>query len=155
MLDNEYPGGLKTFLREASVNFQLVPPYLHFTNDAERAIKTYKDHLIAGLSSCDPNFLLYIWDHLIPHANLALNLLRPSCLNPRLLAEAQLNNAFDFNRTPLAPPGTRVIVHETPNNRRTRAPHSVDDGTSDPPLTTTNATAFTSHVLPQNASPKQ
>ena len=106
MLDNECPGGLKTFLREASVKFQLVPPYLHRTNAAERAIQTYKDHLIAGLSSCDPNFPLHLWDRLIPHATLTLNLLRPSRLNPRLSAEAQLNGAFDFNRTPLAPPGT-------------------------------------------------
>ena len=55
MLDNECPGGLKTFLREASVKFQIVPPYLHRTNAAERSIQTYKDHLIASLSSCDPN----------------------------------------------------------------------------------------------------
>ena len=96
-----------------------MPPYLHHTNAAERAIQTYKDHLIAGLSICDPNFPLHLWDRLIPHATLTLNLLRPSCLNPRLLAEAQLNGAFDFNRTPLAPLGTRVIVHDTPDNFRT------------------------------------
>ena len=55
ILDNECPGGLKTFLREASVKFQLVPPYLHHTNATEREIQTYKDHLISGLSSCDTN----------------------------------------------------------------------------------------------------
>ena len=54
ILDNECPGGLKTFLRATSVKFQLVPPYLHLTNAAERAIQTYKDHLIARMSSCDP-----------------------------------------------------------------------------------------------------
>ena len=86
MLDNECPGGLKMFLRKAIVNFQLVPPYLHLTNAAERAIQTYKDHLIAGLSSCDPNFPFHFWDRLIPHATLTLNLLCPSCLNPILLA---------------------------------------------------------------------
>ena len=36
MLDNKCPGGLKTFLREASIKFQLLPPYLHCTNSAER-----------------------------------------------------------------------------------------------------------------------
>ena len=35
MLDNECPNGLKTFLCEASVKFQLMPPYLHRTNSAE------------------------------------------------------------------------------------------------------------------------
>ena len=88
--------------------------------------KRYKDHLIAGLSSYDPNFSLHLWDRLIPHATLTLNLLHPYRINSRLSAEAQLNGAFDFNRTPLAPPGTRVMVHKTPNNRRTWAPHGVD-----------------------------
>ena len=126
MLDNECPGGLKTFLRESSVKFQLVPPYLHCTNAAERAIQTYKDHLNAGLISCEPNFPLHLWDRLIPHATLTLNLLSPSRINPRLSSEAQLNGAFVFNRTPLAPPGTRVVVHETPVKRRTCPPYSVD-----------------------------
>ena len=83
-------------------------------------------HLISVLSSCNPNFPLHLWDRLIPHTTLTLKLLRPSRFNPRLSAESQLNGAFDFNRTPLAPPGTRVIVHETPNNRRTWSPHGVD-----------------------------
>ena len=37
-----------------------------------------------------------------------------------------LNGAFDFNLTSLALPGMRVVVHETPDNRRTSAPHVVD-----------------------------
>ena len=119
MLDNECPGGNKPFLRESSVKFQLVPPYLHHTNAAECAIQTYKDQIISGLSSCEPNFPLHLWDSLIPHATLTLNLLRPSRLNPRLSEEAQLNGAFDFNRTPISPSDTRVVVYETPDNLRT------------------------------------
>ena len=114
------------FLHATSVKFQLVPPYLHRTNSVEQEIQTYKDNFIAGLSSCDPKPPLNLWDHLIPHATLTLNLIRPSHLNPRLSAEAQLNGAFDFNRTQLAPPGTQVIVHKTPDNRCTWDPHGVD-----------------------------
>ena len=40
ILGIECPGGLKTFLREASVKFQLMLPYLHRTNAAEGAIQT-------------------------------------------------------------------------------------------------------------------
>ena len=69
---------------------------------------------------------------LIPHTALTLNLLRPSRLNPRLSAESQLNGAFDCNRTPLAPPVTRVVFHEAPGNRRTWAPHGVDGWYSGP-----------------------
>ena len=45
---------------------------------------------------------------------------------PRLSAEAYLIGAFDFNVTPLAPPGTKVLIHETPNRRKTWAVYGVD-----------------------------
>ena len=60
MMDNEFPGGFKTFLCDSSVKFQLVPPYLHHTNTAECANQNYKDYIIAGLSSCDTNFPLHL-----------------------------------------------------------------------------------------------
>ena len=126
ILDNECPATLKTFMLQSGTKYQLAPPNIHRTNAAEKAIDTWKCHFIAGLSSLDPNFPLHLWCRLIPQATTTLNLLRPSRINPRLSAEAQLNGAFDFNRSPLAPPGTRVLVHETPANRRTWAPHGVD-----------------------------
>ena len=63
---------------------------------------------------------------LILYATLTLNLLGTSRLNPRLSAEAGLNSAFDFNRTPLATPGICIVVHEAPGNRCTWAPQVVD-----------------------------
>eukprot|EP00978_Attheya_sp_CCMP212_P039740 scaffold209632_cov37-Attheya_sp.AAC.1 len=54
-----------------------------------------------------------------------LNLLRGSRINPKLSAYAQVHGAFDFNRTPLAPPGTRVLVHEKPDVRASWAAHAV------------------------------
>jgi hypothetical protein len=42
-------------------------------------------------------------------------------------AYAQLNGHFYFNRTPLAPPGNRVIAHEKPDQRASWDPHGVDD----------------------------
>ena len=114
MLYDECPGSLKQFLIDSSVKFQLVPPHLHCTNANKRAIQTYKDHLVAGLSSCDPKLPLHLWDRLIPHATLTLNLLRPSRLNPRLSMEAQLNGAFNYNRTPLAPPAPATLSMKHP-----------------------------------------
>ncbi len=125
-LDNEASTALQHAMRDEKIDFQLVPPHVHRRNAAERAIRTFKNHFIAGLCSVDPHFPLQLWDRLLPQASTTLNLLRPSRLNPRLSAEAQLNGAFDFNRTPLAPPGTKVIVHETSSVRRTSAPHGVD-----------------------------
>ena len=106
------------------VNFQLVLPHPHRTNTAEQAIQSYKDHLFAGLSSYYPNFPLQLWDHLLHQVTLTLNLLCPSRINPHLLEESQLNGPFNFNRSPLAPPGTKFLVYEDPTNGRTWAPHS-------------------------------
>ena len=119
MLDNECPAGLKDYMRCEVITFQLVPPHLHRTNSAERAIQTFKDHLIAGITSCDPDFSLHLWDRLIAQATLTLNLLRQSRINPKLSAEAQLNGDFDSNRTPLAPPGTKALIYESSDDRRT------------------------------------
>ncbi len=95
-------------------------------NSSERAIRTFKDHFIAGLSGTDPDFPLHLWDQLLPQALITLNLLRGSKINPRLSAQAQLHGAFDFNCKPLAPAGTRVLIHEKASICRTWAPHAVD-----------------------------
>ena len=40
MLDNECPADLKDYMRLKGITFQLVPPHLHQTNSADRAIQT-------------------------------------------------------------------------------------------------------------------
>ena len=49
IMDNEYSPDLKKALAKAEVQYQLVPPHIHRTNKAERAIQTFKGHLKAGL----------------------------------------------------------------------------------------------------------
>jgi hypothetical protein len=115
ILDNECSDELKKAFRKYNVDFQRVPPHSHRRNSAERAIQTWKNHFCAGLATCDPKFPLTKWDLLMPQADLTLNLLRSSRRQPRLSAHACLNGLFDFNRSPLAPPGTRVVVHVTPD----------------------------------------
>jgi hypothetical protein len=110
----------------ANVEFQLVPPYDHRQNAAERSIGIWKDHFVAGLASLDPHFPMHLWCRLINQCTQTLNLMRPSRINPRPSAEAQLNGAFDYNKTPLAPPGTKVLIHETPNRCQTWANHGAD-----------------------------
>ena len=113
-------------MEEQAIDFQLVPPAVHRRNAAERAIRTFKNHFIAGLCSVDKDFPLHLWDALIPQAEITLNLMRGSRINPKLSAWAQVNGSFDFNRTPLGPPGTRVLVHDKPKNRKTWDPHALD-----------------------------
>jgi hypothetical protein len=125
-LDNEASKLLKTYLHHQYTTFQLVPPYSHRRNSAERAIRSFKDHLIAGLCSTDKSFPMHLWDRLLPQAVITLNMLRTSIINTKLSAATHIYGQYDFNRAPMAPPGTRIIAHETPNRRRTWAPHGQD-----------------------------
>jgi hypothetical protein len=123
-LDNEASKLLKTYLHQQNITFQLVPPYSHRQNSAERAIRSFKDHLIAGLCSTDKSFPMHLWDILLPQAVITLNMFRTtSRLNTKLSAATHIYGQYDFNRAPMASPGTRIIAHETPNRRRTWAPH--------------------------------
>ena len=47
-------------------------------------------------------------------------------MNTNLSAWDQLNGVYDYSRTPLDPPGTRVLVHEKSHQRGTWAPHGKD-----------------------------
>jgi hypothetical protein len=58
-LDNEASKLLKTYLHQQSITFQLVPPYSHSLNSAERANISFKDHLISGLCSTDKSFPMH------------------------------------------------------------------------------------------------
>ena len=98
---------------------QLVPSHIHRRNAAERTIRTFKDHFIAVLASADPQFPLTLWDRIVPQAEQNLNMIRMSAINNKKSAYEQIHGAFDFNATPLAPPGTRSLVHLKPNQRQT------------------------------------
>ena len=125
-LDNECSNILLDFMATNSIQPQLVPPGVHRANAAERAIRTFKNHFISGLCSTDPNFPLHLWDLLLPQAQLTLNLLRGSRINPNLSAQAQVFGQFSYNATPLAPPGSHILIHDKPAHRQSWAPHALD-----------------------------
>ena len=83
-LDNECSQLLKDFMIAEQEDYQLVPPGSHRRNSAERAIRTYKNHFISGLSSANPSFPLNLWDRLVEQSYITLNLLRGSRMNPKL-----------------------------------------------------------------------
>eukprot|EP00957_Ditylum_brightwellii_P205662 15344877-Ditylum_brightwellii.AAC.1 len=113
-MDNEVSAALMKAISKEKIKLQLAPPHVHGTNAAERAIQTFKDHFIVGLCNVHPQFLLQLWDRLIPQACMTLNMLHPSRFNPRISAEMQLNSIHNFNSMPPGPPGTKVIVHKNP-----------------------------------------
>ena len=110
--DNKFPKVLGKFITEKDECLQLVPLHLYRRNSAERAIQTFKNHFIAGLASVNKNFPVRLWCRLLRHCLLTLNLLRPSIINSKVSTYAQLHSAFNFNRTLLAPPGTKIIIHD-------------------------------------------
>jgi hypothetical protein len=126
LIDNEESGLLQECMEQENIDYQLVSPGLHQRDAAKCTIYTFKNHFIAGLCTTDPKFPLILWNHLLPQALIRLNLLRTSRINPRLSAHAQVHGEFDYTRTPLAPPGTRVHIHEKPELRNTWSPHMVD-----------------------------
>jgi hypothetical protein len=125
-MDNEASTALKHFLHSKDIQFQLFPPYVHRQNDAERAIQTFKNHAVATLCSIDTYFHIHFWDRFIPQAVITLNLLRQSRINPKVSAHAQLNIMFDYNKTPLAPPVTEVIIHKKTDHRGSWSPHGIN-----------------------------
>jgi hypothetical protein len=84
ILDDEASTAYKeAIIFKWKATFQLVPPDMHRRNRAERAIRTFKDHFLGILAGVDAAFPPYLWDLLLPQAELTHNLLRQATLNPR------------------------------------------------------------------------
>ena len=118
ILDNDFSEALKHHFLGQEMKFQIVPTNIHRTNAAEISISILKYHFIAGLEIVDPSFPMHLWCKLIPLATTTLNLLQPSHIHPKISATALLNGAFDCNKTPIALPCTKVIVHKNPDNQK-------------------------------------
>ena len=99
---------------------------MHRVNAKERAIQTFKNHFIAGLCTFHKQFPMQLWDQLLPQAELTLNLLSTSRINPKLSAYDYLEGQYNFNNTPLAPPGTKALLYEDPKKRSSWATHATD-----------------------------
>jgi hypothetical protein len=133
-LDNEASSALKHFFTAHDVEYRLVPPHCNRLNDAERAIRTFKEHFVAGLASVDPYFPLHLWYIILPQAEITLNLLRTSRQHPQLSTAAHYHGLIDYNKKAFDPPGCNIIAHEKPANRRTLAPHGQHSCSSGPAM---------------------
>jgi hypothetical protein len=151
-LDNEASAALKNFFTANDANYQVVPPHCHRRIAAERAIRTFKEHFVAGLSSVDPTFQLHLWDRLLPQAEITLNLLRTSRLHPQLSTAAHFHGLVDYNKTAFAPPGCKIIAHE--NQESDALEHPTGNMTIPwvPQCIITDVKMYTSPQQPVNAS---
>jgi hypothetical protein len=118
ILDNEASTAYKEAITfKWNAKFQLIPPNMHRHNQAEHAICTFKNHFLLILAGVNAAFPPYLWDLLLPHTELTLNLLRQAMLNPRISAWEFFQGPLDFNKMPLGPVGCRVLIHAKPSTR--------------------------------------
>jgi hypothetical protein len=106
----------RKIIRSEAVNIQLVPPHNHQAIAAEHAIATFKEHFIPALAPVDMLCPLQLWDEFLPQVELTLNMLRFSRQNPKKSANQEVYGSFDFNKTPLAPLGTKALVYNNPGS---------------------------------------
>ena len=122
-MDNECAQLTKDWVHKEHMSLELTPVAVHRTNKAERAIQTWKDHFIATLATTDPDCPVFLWEDFIEQTELTLNSMRASKTHPLLSAWEALCGKFDIMATPIAPLGTKVLVHDTPENRGTWQVH--------------------------------
>ena len=119
---NKAPTILKKYMTTSNIKYQIVPPHNHRQNYAKKAI----NYFITWLTSLNKSFPLNLWCRLLLHAQDSLNLLWQCRVHPHLSAYADLNRTFDYNATPLFPPGLKIIIHEKRQQRGSWDPRGVD-----------------------------
>ena len=67
IMDNEVSEDLRKYFEDSDIQFQLVLPHMHRINDAERAVRTFKNNFIVALCTVEPIPPFYLWDRLLPH----------------------------------------------------------------------------------------
>ena len=84
---------------------------------------TFKNHFVSILLTVNSRYPIGEWDRLITQAIITLNLLHSSRIHPSLSAHASSFGNYDYNYTPIAPPGTQVVVHSSVDSLTTFGPH--------------------------------
>jgi hypothetical protein len=100
----------------------------HSPCPSPHAIATFKEHFIMGLATVNRNCLLQLWDEFLHQVKLTLNLFSVSCPDPSKSANKEVHSPYDFNKSSIAPIGTKGPSATTPLSmpagRRTKLMHS-------------------------------
>eukprot|EP00804_Cyclotella_cryptica_P011725 CCRYP_011331-RA/>CCRYP_011331-RA protein AED:0.46 eAED:0.40 QI:0/0/0/1/0/0/2/0/244 len=118
VMDNQCSKAVETYIKSTKATIQLVNPDNHRVNAAKRAIQTW-EHWLAGMGTLDPTCPIRLWCQFIEKVHV-------SRVNPKLSAYAILEGQFNFDKTPLAPVGTKSLVLLDPNKRNTWQSHAID-----------------------------
>ena len=69
--------------------------------------------------SLPPTFPIAYWCRLLSQIYFSVNIVRKCRQNPLLSAWTSMEGEFHFYATPIAPPGSEMLMHEKPNRRKT------------------------------------
>ncbi len=123
VLGNQVSARYKKAIGSSDMNYELVPPDDHQSNMAEKAIQTFKDHVVGILSGCAPTFSLHLWCQLLPQVERQLLLLQQLQLHPNLSTYAHVYGHHDYNKHPFVTIGMEALVHNKPHKCCTYAEH--------------------------------
>ena len=118
-MDNDCSTAVKKYTVSMDTVIQFVEAHLHRLNATERSIQTLKNNFIAGLCSVNKLFPLQLWCEILKQAEMTLNTIQITRINPKLSAYAMMEGTYYFNNTPINPPGTRALVYTDPTNNST------------------------------------
>ena len=100
-----------------NANYQLVPPNTHWSNAAERAIRTFKSHFLSILAGVAPDFPRNLRNVLLSQTELTLILLRQATLDPSIFAWSYFHGPLNYDATPIEPLGCDIIAHKKKGKR--------------------------------------
>ncbi len=117
-MDNETSKDVEDFIKSQQTTLQYTPPDIHHTNSAKMVIRMWKNHPTAGIASLPKSYPVANWCCLTNQCNYTVNMLQPCCQNPALSTFEAMEGSFSFDATPMAPPGTKVLVHLKPSRQK-------------------------------------
>ncbi len=123
-MDNKTSKDVEDFIQSQQTTLQYTPLDIHHTNSAKRAIWMWKNHFTTGIASLPKSFPIANCCRLTNQCNYTMNMLRPCRQNPTLSAFESTEGFFSFDATPMAPPGTKVLVHLKPAQRKSWSFHA-------------------------------
>jgi hypothetical protein len=105
------PQRMLKFIQFQQTTLQYTPPDIHCTNSAKQAICTWKNYFTAGTASLPKSFPIANRCCLTNQCDYTINMLHPCRQNSLLSAFEAMEGSYIFDATPIAPPGTKVLVH--------------------------------------------
>ncbi|KAL7475873.1 hypothetical protein ACHAW6_001769 [Cyclotella cf. meneghiniana] len=110
---------VEKFIVENNSKFQYTPPNIDCTNTAECTIQTWKNHFVSIRAGTPCTYHLSNWSKDLEQTDITLNVLCPCTTNPLLSVYEALEGMFSFNRTPMTPIGTKIMIHIKPAGHQT------------------------------------